>query len=145
MPNQMIAYALFGAFTILVPVVILVPQIGIILATIVGLGAIVLRLRRMGSVVADDGLTRRGFLGDRQFRWSDISDIHLHDNNIAVKAVGMQVTSRYVVVVRDHHRSRRWTIFFFDERAFPNSNAFHAEYDAVLQLWHHHRSPGATP
>jgi hypothetical protein len=141
----MIAYSLFGAFTILVPVVIFVPEIGIVLATIVGLGVIVLRVRRMGSVVSGDGLLRRGFLGNRQFRWSDISDIHLHDNNVAIKAVGMQVTSRYVVVIRDHHRSRRWTIFFFDERAFPNSNAFQAEYNAVVQLWHHHRSPGATP
>ena len=99
-PPSMIRYLILTAVVFLLPLG-LVPGTGlpnwleaaIVLTWPAGLAAVVLRVTRMGTLVTADGITRRGFLGDRHYRWPDIRDFHLHDNGSVTWSNAVTVTN----------------------------------------------------
>jgi PH (Pleckstrin Homology) domain-containing protein len=143
----MVAYLVFAGFVVLLtvgfvvfgtdlPVPLDVAVAGLATAVVAVVG---LRVARMGTVVTADGVTRRGFLGDRRHRWSDIAELALHDNKGVTTVAGIPVTSRFVVTVHDPRHRRPRTLVFLDERAFAGVAPFLGELTEIGQLWESRR------
>ncbi|WP_328353978.1 PH domain-containing protein [Streptomyces sp. NBC_00457] len=113
---------------------------GITVAGLVAILIVVVRILRLGTVVAADGVTRRGFLADRHHPWSDIHELEVIDRQVVHVAYGFQVTSRFVVRVAVGQRRRRKTLLFLDERGFTGADRFRAELDTVAALWDQQRA-----
>ncbi|MEU3615321.1 hypothetical protein ABZ725_23775 [Streptomyces sp. NPDC006872] len=139
----MIRYTIFAAVVFLgimsaIPWGIGLPGSTTALLALAGLAVIlivVVRILRLGTVVSADGVTRRGFLTDRQHPWADVHALELVDREVVHMAYGFQVSSRYVVTVAIGQQHRRKTLLFLDERGFTTAGQFRAELDTVAALW----------
>ncbi|WP_030174323.1 hypothetical protein [Spirillospora albida] len=100
---------------------------------------VVVRILRVGTVVAEDGITRQGFLVRRHHLWSDVHEFELTDRKVVNTAYGIQVGSRYVVTVSIGPQRRRRILVFLDERAFAGLDRFQHELNAVAALWEQRR------
>jgi hypothetical protein len=147
-PASMVRYAIFTALVVLVPVCLAVIGTGlptwaeavIVGGTVALLAAVILRLLRLGTVISADGVTRRGFLGDRRYGWSDIEDVELRDNRVAHAVGPFIVTPRFLVVITERGRRGRKTLLFLDERAFTSLRSFETDLNEVVRLRHERRA-----
>ncbi|MDX3714705.1 hypothetical protein PV733_38420 [Streptomyces europaeiscabiei] len=95
-PTSMIWYTIFAAAVFSGMLYLFVRDMGLSGSTMTGITIagpaiiliVVVRILRLGTVVAADGVTRRGFLVDRHHPWSDVYEFEVVDRQVVNVAYG---------------------------------------------------------
>ena len=151
-PPSLFRYVLFAAVVTFVLAVAATWAISGSDTTAVTVGAvlfvvlvvIVVRIRRLGTVITAVGIIRRGFVGDARHAWSDVHELEVIDRQSVNIMYGFQVTSRFVVTVTVGPRRSRKTLLFLDERARGPAR-FQDDLNTVGAMWERGRGGDLQP